>query len=132
MALQTFANIHDAAAHVAELVAHDQEPVLQPHEIEDVIRQCRSKDSDGRLVGDDGYVLTVDVYMAASRLWARKAGRAASGYSFSSDNQRFDRSDLIRHCLQMQRHYQSQIVNVWPGPDVQTQKRFELPSEYRD
>lgn len=127
-----FADLNQAVAHLSELVAPADYPVLQPHELEDIARMCRMKDSCGRETDDPAYITTVDINLAATRLWARKAARAAGGFDFSSDNQRFDRSQVIKHCLQMQRHFQSQCVTAWPAPQTLTQQRFLLPSGYTD
>ena len=130
--MQEFDNISNARLMIAEMIAADQYPVIVDHEIEDVIRQCRLKDKNGYPVGDANYCLTIDVNLVCTRLWARKAGRAAGDFDFKSDNQQFTRSQIIEHCLQMQRHYQKQVMGVWPAPHTDTKERFRMPQLWRD
>jgi hypothetical protein len=130
--MQVFQNISDARLALGELVAYDQYPTLADHEMEDVLMRCRVKDAAGLPVSDRNYCLTIDMMVAASRCWARKAGRAAGDFEFQSDNQKFSREQIIKHCLQMQRYYQSQTVGSWPAPTTNTKARFELPIGWGD
>ena len=127
---RTFANIFEAAAMVGEFAAIDQAPTLLPHEVEDIVRQCQTIDSEGREVTDTNYVLTVETSLAASKLWAKKAAKAAGMFDFKTDNQSFSRSQVLNACLQMQLHFQKQIVASWANKPVPTAERFELGSEW--
>jgi hypothetical protein len=46
-----------------------------------------------------------DVRRATYLAWLLKAGEATASYTFSSDGQSFNRSDLIQHCLEMADRY---------------------------
>jgi hypothetical protein len=46
-----------------------------------------------------------DVRRACYYAWLLKAGQATASYSFSSDGQSFNRSDIIKHCLEMADRY---------------------------
>ena len=48
-----------------------------------------------------------DLDGAAADIWRQKAGHAASMYDFSTDNHRFNRSQYMKHCMQMAAHYDS-------------------------
>ena len=60
--------------------------------------------------GGSTYYLTgrsYDLNAAAADIWRRKAGHAAQGFSFSTDNHRVDRAQVYKHYNEMAEMYES-------------------------
>lgn len=121
----TYPNISTARVAIAEMVAADQSPTLQDHEIEDVIRGCQMRDADGRKPTDANYIITVNAHFIASKLWLRKASKCAAQFDFSSDNQSFKRSQQLKHCLEMSKEHSKLVMQGWPTDYQKTIDRFK-------
>lgn len=119
-----FSDSYQAEQALADLCAANSEPKLEPHELRDIVMQSRTADADGRLVSDANYELTVDMNRAAAVAWGRKATKAASQFDFSSDNQRFNRSQILNHCLKMTREFQRRQIASWKIESALAHERF--------
>lgn len=118
-------SLYQASRELAELVAASSEPVLADHELEDIVRACRMRDVNGYSPSETAYTLTIDMKLACVNAWTRKASKSASMYDFSSDNQRFDRSQVYAHCMEQAREWQKRQLATWTASTV-TAQRFEF------
>lgn len=108
-----FDDLYQAEAALKDLCSASNDPMLEDHEIRDIVMSSRTYDSDGRLVTETGYELTVDLNKAGAEAWLRKACKAAGLYDFSSDNQRFSRSQILNHCQRMALSFQRKQMASW-------------------
>jgi len=61
----------------------------------------------------DAWDNAFDLNRGASEGWLRKAGKVAARFDFSqAESQRFDRSQLHKHCIEQHRLYKSRIHGV--------------------
>lgn len=76
-----------AVAFIEAWVPSDVPPVLPPETVETVLQRARVRDSEGRWIGDDGYVDTYLPHLAAADLLDMKAARLTGGtvVSWSSE-----------------------------------------------
>lgn len=103
----------------------EQEPVVTDDEITSIITLARRVDADGNEIGDADYVLTYDFAAAVAMGWELKAGKAAGSYDFSESGLSFDRSQIIKQCLDMARVWKSKCgtsATIKPGT-------FSVPEE---
>lgn len=54
---------------------------------------------------DGAWSPAYDLYFAAAEGWRWKAGKISDAYDFSEDQQTFDRSQLVKHCMDMAAKY---------------------------
>lgn len=74
--------------------------------------------------GGSSYQLRARSYnlnRAAADIWREKASNSAKYVNFSSDNQRFDKGDFMKHCLDMAKYYDQEA-----GLKVSFMKRTDL------
>lgn len=72
--------------------------------------------------GDDTDVWTptYDLYAAAAEGWRWKAGKIADAYDFSTDQQSFERSQKVEHCMKMAAFYDARAGTSIYGAGVDT------------
>jgi hypothetical protein len=95
----------EAYARLERLVAPTIEPTLSTVEVQDLLASARRPDGDGVAPSEAAWVPTWDLDAAAADGWEIKAGRAAAGYDFGEDSQRFNRSQVHAQCMAMARLY---------------------------
>ncbi len=103
---------------LARMVASFDAPVLTDEDLDELLRAARRPDSGGLLPSESGWVATYDLDDAACVGWEIKAARAAAGFDFGEDGQRFSRSQIHAQCLAMARLYRRGSVSValgWVG-----------------
>ena len=54
---------------------------------------------------EDAWTPAYDLYAAAAEGWRWKAGKIADAFDFSTDQQSFDRSQKVKHCMDMAAKY---------------------------
>lgn len=87
------------------MVLADEDPALDPSQIEDLLNRARRPDPDTLVYGETGWAPTWDLDAAAAEGWRRKAGLAVARFNFAEDGQRFDRAQIYAHCLSMAEQY---------------------------
>jgi hypothetical protein len=53
-----------------------------------------------------------DLNSAAAEGWRLKAGKAANRFDFGSDVNSFSRDQVYKHCIEMAKHYGSNVVSL--------------------
>jgi hypothetical protein len=66
---------------------------------------------------------TYDLYAAAAEGWRWKAGKIADAFDFSTDQQSFDRSQKVAHCMKMAEYYDKRAGTSIYGGGVETSAR---------
>lgn len=91
----------EAQEKLALMVLAEEEPVLSAEQLEALVELARRPDEQGFVFTDGTAVWTPswDLNFAAAEGWRRKAGIAASRFSFSEDGQRFERAQVYAHCV---------------------------------
>lgn len=86
--------------------------MLVEADLDDHAMQAQVKDSAGLTPIDPdtgittvGYVITVDLYKAASLAWHQKAGIYAEQFDFSADGGQFSRSQGYHMCIAQAKRY---------------------------
>jgi hypothetical protein len=97
---------------LARMVASFDAPVLTDEDLDELLRMARRPDSGGLLPSEPGWVATYDLDDAACMGWEIKAGRAAAGFDFAPDGQRFNRSQIHAQCMAMARLYRRGLGSV--------------------
>ena len=114
-AVQYLTGATDATATKAKLsrmVDADTEPTLSATELNDLLNYAARTDASGYTRSDSEWTPTWDLNAGAAEGWRRKAGKAASRYSFAEDGQQFQRSHVYGHCLRQAEHYARTESNV--------------------
>lgn len=98
------------------MILADEEPVLAADQISDVLTYARRPDADGNVYTDGTatWTPTWDLDAAAAEGWRRKAGIAASRFSFAEDGQRFDRAQVFAHCTEQAAFYARRSMGSIP------------------
>jgi hypothetical protein len=104
----------EAYEELASMVAFDAEPTLSESEVFALLDRARRADSTGLAFSDSGWTPTWDLNAAAAEGWRRKAGKVAGSFSFSTDGQSFNRSDMVKACLDMARTYSNRVAGSIP------------------
>lgn len=95
----------EAAKRVTLLAATNDDPVIAPSHVSEIVAQFATIDTDGNAPTDDDWTPTYDVYAAVATAWRVKAGNAAMRYTFQAGDQRESESDLHKHCMAMADYY---------------------------
>jgi hypothetical protein len=94
-----------ARSRIARLTAAGTEPVLDQGDLDELARKARRPDTTGLPPAAADWASTYDLDAAVADGWEIKAGRAAAGYDFGEDSQRFNRSQIHDQCMAMARLY---------------------------
>lgn len=62
---------------------------------------------------------TYDLYAAAAEGWRWKAGKIADAFDFSTDQQSFERSQKVAHCMKMAEYYDARTGTSIYGAGVE-------------
>lgn len=103
----------DAVDELRIMVAASSHPVLDDTRLLRILYNARRPDSDRKNPNEDGWSSTYDLDAAAAEGWRIKAGEVAGDYTFQSDDSKLDRSDVIKHCLAMEKTY---LLKASPYP----------------
>lgn len=95
----------EARAKLELMILPNEDPVLSATQVTDLLTYARRPDADDLDYSDAGWTPTWDLDAAAAEGWRRKAGLAATRFSFAEDGQRFDRAQIYAHCLKQAEHY---------------------------
>ena len=87
------------------MLANDKEPILTADTLTALLERAAVRDDHNRLPGDDGYVPTYNLNVAAARGWRMKAARVAADYDLDVDQKGLTRSQMIKQMLQMASEY---------------------------
>ena len=90
---------------LSRMCAAASEPTLDEQQLDEILAEHRVPDSEGRLPTDEGWVPRWNLRAAAATGWEWQAGQASGDFDFGEDGQRFNRSQVIEHCLRMARIY---------------------------
>lgn len=104
----------EAQARLERMTMADEDPVLSEEDIADILAASARPDENDLVNGDDGWIPTWDLNAGAAEGWARKAGRAASRFSFAEDGQRFDRAQIYQHCEAQRLVYANRLMGSIP------------------
>jgi hypothetical protein len=94
-----------AEAKLQRMTDSSVEPLLSSTDLDDLLEAAARPDSSGLLRGDSGWTPTWDLDAGAAEGWTRKAGKAASRFSFAEDGQQFSRAQVYAHCAKMRDIY---------------------------
>jgi hypothetical protein len=87
------------------MLANDKEPILSADTISALLERAQVRDDYNRLPGEDDYVPTYNLNVAAARGWRMKAARVAADYDLDVDQKGLTRSQMIKQMLQMANEY---------------------------
>ena len=87
------------------MLANDKEPILSADTISALLERAEVRDDHNRLPGEDDYVPTYNLNVAAARGWRMKAARVAADYDLDVDQKGLTRSQMIKQMLQMASEY---------------------------
>lgn len=91
----------DVRARLERMLRPDLDPTLTDAEVDDLLAGAKRTDADGLAPSDPAWTPTYDLDQAAADGWEAKAGKAATGFDFGEDGQRFNRSQLFDQCMKM-------------------------------
>lgn len=100
----------EARDQIRILVSASSDPVLEEVELDMLVETAKRADADGLPPDDDNWDPTWDLNSAAWQGWTLKAGKAAGRFTFSTDQQRFERGAVISHCRQMAMEYRRRLI----------------------
>lgn len=100
----------DATNLLKAMVQADIDPTLTADEIETILSLCAVVDEFGLEPQDAGWTATYDMNRAAASGWRFKAGKVANRYTFGSDARQINRSDFIKHCMEMAKIYTRRVT----------------------
>lgn len=109
------------AAHVTRvksLTAWDQRPAVTEPEVIAALQQFPKVDRDGLTPEDGDWTQTWDIYAAVAEVWRIKAGKVAGDFNFSADNGRYDKGEVLAHCLAMEAKYAAMAMGSTPTTAV--------------
>jgi hypothetical protein len=98
------------------MTAWDREPTLSTDELEELLEQFRTTDTNGLAPGEDGWEPTYNFRAAAAEGWRWKAGRAAELQSTDLDGDRMSANQIFDHCQEMIKIYSRGTASVSVGP----------------
>lgn len=96
------------------MVAATSAPTLDARQIQALLDLARRPDSNGRTIDDADWTPTWDLDVAAAEGWRWKAAQVAGSYSFATDGQSFNRSDMVKACQDMARMFAGRVVGSIP------------------
>lgn len=88
-----------------KMVAADAVPKLDAIEVGHLLDRAQRVDSSGLAPSDANWVPTWDLNAAAAEGWRWKAGKVAGAYTFSDAGAMFNRSDMVKACMDMAKTY---------------------------
>lgn len=100
------------------------EPVLEEHELEELLTDHQLADADGRAPDDTAWEPTFDLNRAAAAGWRRRAGKVAGDYPITADGRTLGRDKVAEAFLKMAEQYDAagagrlSMVNVAATRDV--------------
>lgn len=103
-----------ARSRLESMVAHDSVPTLDATQITELLDLARRPDADGLAPTDTGWTETWDLNAAAAEGWRWKAAKVAGYFTFGTDGQTFNRSDMAKACQDMARTYRDRVVGSIP------------------
>lgn len=72
-----------------------------------------------------------DLYAAAAEGWRWKAGKISDAFDFSEDQQSFERSKQVEHCMKMAQYYDARAGTSIYGAGVETSFRSITSSKMK-
>lgn len=96
---------NEAQAQLERMTDSDTDPALTADDIADLLNVAAREDAAGLTRASGSWTPTWDLNAGAAEGWARKAGKAASRFSFAEDGQRFERAQLYQHCIRQHELY---------------------------
>lgn len=96
------------------LILDTEEPVLSDAQVVDCLTYARRPDSNDFDHSDAAWEPTWDLDAAAAEGWRRKAGIAASQFSFGEDGQRFERAQVYANCLSQAEQFARRAMGSIP------------------
>lgn len=99
----------DAIARVSLLGATDKRPALTAAEVATIVDAHSIADTVGRAPTDPSWAGAWEVNGAVAEVWRIKAGRVAADFNFAADDARYDKGDVLAHCLAMEAKYASMV-----------------------
>lgn len=99
---------------IESMVAYDSAPTLDDAQIELLAVRARRVDSDGLTPDDSGWTGTYDLNAAAAEGWRWKAAKVAGDFTFATDGQSFNRSDMVKACLEMSKTFRDRVTGSIP------------------
>lgn len=115
-------------ARFKRLVAWDKEPTLTEGELEEILETYLCVDANGVLPsdGDEDYVPTYKIDLAAAEAWDVKAARATELISTDLDGDRMSSDQVFAHCERMARKYRRRTASsVTIGTELTDQADLE-------
>jgi hypothetical protein len=99
----------EARADIELLTEAATDPVLSTGQVDYLVRMAKRADAGGRAPSDDDWEETWDIAYAVCRGWELKAGNAVSRFDFSSVNEKFDRSQVQKHCREQAKEWRRKV-----------------------
>ncbi len=114
------------------MIAWDQTPALTLGQVQDLLTFAQRTDSDGLEPTDADWTGTYDLNAAAAEGWRWKAGAVAGAFDFGTDQQSFERSQMVEMCLGMSDRYRRRVlttIRVASGMPIIAPPIVLLPAE---
>lgn len=102
----------DVVTRASTLAAASSRPTLTTEEVRAAVKTRPLVDADGLTSEDPEWTPTWDLNAAVAELWGVKAGRVAGDFNFSADDGRFDKGEVMAHCLAMEALYSSRRIGA--------------------
>lgn len=107
-------DVSEAQELIESMTAWNSAPTLSEDQIDLLVQRARRPDSDGLTPAESGWTGTYDLNAAAAEGWRWKAAKVAGEFTFASDGQSFNRSEMAKACLEMSKMYRDRIVGSIP------------------
>lgn len=104
----------DARERLESMVAASSSPTLTTAEVDQLMLIAARPDGDGLLPDAGGWSGTYDLNAAAAEGWRWKAAKVAGDFTFATDGQTFNRSDMVKACQAMALTYSKRVAGSIP------------------
>lgn len=106
----------DAIVRVKNACAWDQTPAVDESIVERAVDAAARPDAAGNAVEQhdtaESWISTYDLNAACAAVWEAKAARVAGRFDLAVDDQRLDRSQIHKHCLDMAATYRGRTAGA--------------------
>jgi hypothetical protein len=104
------------------MVQSDSDPVLQPSDLQALVKLAQRVDAFGLPSSDPSWTPTYDLNAAAAEGWRWKAGSAAGQYDWTSTLQAFKPSQVVAMCQAQAKLYAARTGTSvsMPGSTAET------------
>lgn len=101
-----------ALAYIAARLHPEDDPVLDPDDLVDLLALAKTDDEDGNTPSDDAWTPTYSVTGCCRAIadgWAMKRGKVVGRFNFTTDAQQFQRAQVWDHIEYERRRWQAKV-----------------------